>query len=87
MEADTDMVMVMDMATAMAGQKHQVHPGIGAGQKLVRRLTPGAFDGLPGGIFQPVDLIDAGAADDAENGFGHEKPGKCGLPGLLAHHL
>ena len=48
-------------------------PCIGAGEKLVGRLAPGAFDRLPAGIFQPVDLIDAGTADDAENCFGHEK--------------
>src|SRR5258706_1012463 len=59
------------MAAAMTGQEHQVHPGIGAGQKLVRRFTPGAFDRLPGGVFQPVDLIDAGASDDTQNRLSH----------------
>jgi hypothetical protein len=61
------------MAAAMARQKHQIDAMEGAGQKLVGRRAPGTFNGLPFGIFQARDLVNARTTNDAENGFDHEK--------------
>ena len=63
----------LDMAAAMARQEHQVDAVEGAGQKLIRRFAPRAFDRLPLGVFQARDLVDARTTNDAENGFSHEK--------------
>ena len=74
----------LDMAAAMARQEHHVHAVKGAGEKLVGGLAPGAFDRLPAGVFQAGNLIDAGAADDAENRFGHDN-GRSRCRGALQH--
>jgi hypothetical protein len=73
------------MTAAMAWQEHQIDTLEGAGQKLVGRLAPRAFDGLPAGIFQPINVINAGATDYPENGFGHVFSRVAGLRGVLTH--
>ena len=42
-----------------------------ARQQRIRRLAPRAFHVFPARFFQRGNLIDAAAADDAENGIGH----------------
>ena len=61
----------LDMAAAMAGQEHQVGALVGAEQQRVGRLAPGRLDPLPARLFEAGNVIDAAAADDAENGSGH----------------
>ena len=51
-----------------------------AEQQRVGRLAPGRFDVLPARIFEAGDVIDAAAADDAENGFV-----MSALSGIRAH--
>ena len=63
----------LDMAAAMARQKHHIHAMKGSRQQLIRRLPPRAFHRLPAGIFQPRNFIDSGPADDSKHGFSHEK--------------
>ena len=58
------------MAAAVAGQEHHIEPGDAAETQVIGGLAPRAFDALPAGIVH-VDVIKAGAADDAENGFAH----------------
>ncbi len=41
------------------------------GQHLVRCRAPGAVHSLPPRILQPIDLVEAGPADDADHGLGH----------------
>ena len=75
----------LDMATSVARQEDHVDAVQGAGQKLVGRLAPGASDGLPAGILQPLNVIDAGTANDSENCPGHGFAGAGRLRGVLPH--
>ena len=59
----------MDVAAAVARQEHHVDARELAEQKLVRRFAPRAVDALPARVLQTLDVVDAAAADDAENGL------------------
>ena len=59
------------MAAAVARQEHEVHALEGSEQQLVGRLAPRAFDALPARVFEARNVVDAAAADDAENRFCH----------------
>ena len=63
----------MDMAAPMTRQENEIDAREPAEQKRVRRFAPGRFDRFPTGVFKPADVIDARSADDAENGFGHDR--------------
>jgi hypothetical protein len=73
------------VTSAVTRQKYQVNARVGARKKLVRGFSPGAFDGLPLGIFQAIDLIDARTANNAQYRFCHEIAEVEGMPGLLAY--
>ena len=62
----------MHMAAAVAGQEDHVDAGERAEEQLVGRFAPGRIHALPARILESGNVVDAGAADDAENGFGHE---------------
>jgi hypothetical protein len=61
----------MNVAAAMTRQKHQIDAVEAAEQQCVGRFAPWRGHMLPASIFKAGDVINAAAADNAENGFGH----------------
>ncbi len=61
------------MTASMPGQEHAAHAAKPAEQQFIGRRAPGRFDPLPGLFLEPVDVIQPGAADDADHGFGHRR--------------
>ena len=59
------------VALVVARQEHDRQAGDLADAQGPGRLAPGAFDALLAHVLQARQIVDAGAADDAENGFGH----------------
>jgi hypothetical protein len=59
------------MPLVMARQKHHRCARDLADAQRCRRLAPRAPDRPLPHLFEPRQVIDAGAADDAEHGFGH----------------
>ena len=59
------------VALVVTRQKHHGQARDLADAQRRRRLAPGAFDALLAHVHEPGQIIDAGTADDAENGFGH----------------
>ena len=59
------------MPAAMPGQEHATHPGQPPEQQLIRRRTPGGGDRTPGFILQPLDIVQAGAADNPDHRLNH----------------
>jgi hypothetical protein len=55
------------MATAMARQEHALDAGKTPEQKLVGRIPPWSLDAPPRFVLQPVDIVQTGAADNADN--------------------
>ena len=55
------------VAAAGARQKHQLQAIQLAEQKRIRCLAKGGGHPLPTRVFQPVDIVDAAAADDADD--------------------
>lgn len=61
----------LDVAATVPRQEDQIDALEGAEQQLIRRSAPWAFDPLPAGIFEAGNIVDAAAAYDAEDCFGH----------------
>src|SRR5262245_54039668 len=59
------------MALVMARQEDDLLPRDLADAQRRRRLTPWAFDAALPHFAEPRQVVDAGAADDAEHRFGH----------------
>ena len=59
------------MALVVARQEHHRQAGDLADAQRARRLAPGARDALLAHVLQARQIVDAGAADDAEDCFGH----------------
>ena len=59
------------VALVVARQEHHRQAGDLADAQRRRRLAPRARDALLAHILEPRQIVDAGAADDAEHGFGH----------------
>jgi hypothetical protein len=55
------------MAATVARQKYHLGALEPADQQGIRGVTPGGFDFLPNGIREALDIIQAGAADNANN--------------------
>jgi hypothetical protein len=55
------------MAAAMARQEYTLDPRKAPEQKLVGRIPPRRLDPSPAFVFQPVDIVQAGAPDNADN--------------------
>src|SRR6478672_5540562 len=62
------------MTPVMARQKHDRQASDAAAPDLRRRLAPRTGNGLLARILKPGQIIDAGAADDAENRLRHAFP-------------
>ena len=62
----------MHMSASVARQKGHLYPVQRAGQDRIGGRAPGAFHGKPFGPLQPVDVIDAGAADHGNFRLSHE---------------
>ena len=62
------------MAAAVAGQKHHLHAFEHAAEKFIRRRSPRRFHLLPARLGEALDLVQAGAADNADDGgdLGHQ---------------
>ena len=76
------------MTAPVTGQKYDPVPIEGAGAEFVRGLAERARDPLPLDIGEPVDAIEAAAADNADDGPGQNyfaavaiaaRPRKCGI--------
>ncbi len=59
------------VALVVARQEHHRQAGDLADAQRRRRLAPRARDPLLAHVLEPRQIVDAGAADDAEDGFGH----------------
>ena len=57
----------LDMAAAVARQEDEIDALKAAEQEIVRGLAPGRFHAFPAPVFETGNVIDAAAADDAEN--------------------
>ncbi len=55
------------MAAAMARQEYALDPGEAPEQKLVGRIPPRRLDPPPAFVVQPVDIVQTGAANNADN--------------------
>ena len=62
------------VALVVARQEHHRQAGDLADAQRARRLAPRARDALLAHILKPRQVVDAGAADDAEDRFGHGTP-------------
>ncbi len=58
------------MAPPVTWEKDTAHAIQAPEQQGVGRRAPRGFDLLPGLILQPVDIVQAGAADDPDDWFG-----------------
>ena len=71
------------MAAAVTRQEHAAHAGEAAFQQRVGRVAPGRRHAAPHFLLQPVHVIQAGAADDADDGLdagvAHARPLTCGM--------
>ena len=80
---DVDIGPVVDVggrqpvALFVARQEHHRQAGDLADAQRRRRLAPRAGDALLAHLFQPGQVVDAGPADDAEDGFGHVHLSSC----------
>ena len=68
------------MTAAVARQEHQAHPGQGSEEQLVGGLSEGRLDALPACVLETFEVVDAAAAQHADDGriAAHRAP-------LLAH--
>ncbi len=69
--AVVDRTRRVDVAAAMARQEDEVGALVAAEQQRIGWLAPGRFEPLPMRLFEAGNVIDAAAADDAEDGSGH----------------
>jgi hypothetical protein len=72
----------MDMAAPVTGQKGHGHAAQGAGQDRIRGRAPWRLDGLPAGLFQPVDLVEPRSADHPDHGLRHCLASACIARGI-----
>ena len=71
-QAIANSASAMHMSAAVARQKGHLYPVQRAGQDRIGWRAPRAFHGKPFGPLQPVDVIDAGAADHGNFRLCHE---------------
>ena len=62
------------MAAPVPGQKHRFRRADPAEAQRVRRLAPGRRDALLANVLKTGQVIDARAADDSDDCFGHAAP-------------
>ena len=65
--AEVELARVDAVAAAVARQEHQLLAVEGPEQQLVRGLPEGRLDSPPLGILEPGDVVDAAAADHADD--------------------
>jgi hypothetical protein len=61
------------VATSVSRQKNHVTPGQFAGEQIVRRRPEGRFDLDPFLMGEALEIVKAGAADDADAMFRHAR--------------
>ena len=61
----------MNVASSVPGQEGQSQPAELAGENFVRRVAPRSIDFDPFRVAKARDVVNAGAADYAQNPFPH----------------